>query len=121
MSESWLDCLKEHSIFELTAEEKKYADSLKQKQTSTSDINFSQHTSVIAFKDNILYFAVRDRIRVLSLVELKNAWREAVSKALHEKSTFDKSWIHSIPYKVSHTCPYYSCLYNDNNQENQSL
>ncbi|KAI8883273.1 hypothetical protein K501DRAFT_219550 [Backusella circina FSU 941] len=103
MSESWLDCLKEHAIFELTAEEKEYADSLKKKQTPTSNINYSQHTSVIAFKDNTLYFAVRDRIRVLSLVEFKNAWREAVSKALYDKSAMSKSWIHSIPYKILET------------------
>jgi len=94
---SWLDALKQHSIFALS--EKEHED-WRYWQTSSNDVDdFSNKLpATMAIRDGDLFVAVGSTIRALNLNQFKNLW----VKSVQEGGRF-ADWIHQFPYKVLNT------------------
>lgn len=93
---SWLDALKQHSIFSLS--EKEHED-WRYWETSSNNLDeFSNKLpATMAIRDGDLFVAVGSTIRALNLNQFKNLW----VKSVQEGGRF-ADWIHQFPYKV---CP----------------
>jgi nucleoporin NUP82 len=105
LDDSWLDSLINHSIFELTEEQKRNIESIKanqtrQQRTNIGDFVLQHHNRVIALRDNDLFVTVGTQIRVLNLTEFKDSWIEASQQANEQGDSISENWIHSVPYKV---------------------
>ncbi|KAI9338861.1 hypothetical protein BD770DRAFT_331269 [Pilaira anomala] len=57
----------------------------------------------MAIRENDLFVAVGDQIRVLNLTEMKDTWMNASRDATERYVELTDSWIHSVPYKVLDT------------------
>jgi hypothetical protein len=88
---SWLDALKQHSIFSLS--EKEHEDWRYWENSGDDFSNKLPATMVI--RDGDLFVAVGSTIRALNLNQFKNLW----VKSIQEGGRF-ADWIHQFPYKV---------------------
>lgn len=99
-SDSWLDCLVKHPIFEISELDKQRVESSKTKQNVISnnitDFVLQRHICVLTMRDNDLFVAVGSTIRVLNLTEFKDAWTTASKNNIQ----LSNNWVSSIPYKV---------------------
>lgn len=103
IQDSWLDSLVKHPIFELNQQEKACTTYLKEGQTRQNpevDFLLQHHNRVMAIRENDLFVAVGDQIRVLNLTEMKDTWMNASRDATERQIELTDSWIHSVPYKV---------------------
>ncbi|KAI8980930.1 hypothetical protein BDB01DRAFT_724658 [Pilobolus umbonatus] len=105
--DSWLYCLAQHPIFELTDTEKEYASYIKTKQTTDKkDITsflLQHHNRVIAVRDNDLFVAIRQQIRVLNMTAFKDSWLKVSKEATQYQTTLSSDWIHTVSYRVLDT------------------
>ncbi|KAG0769289.1 hypothetical protein G6F33_003810 [Rhizopus arrhizus] len=102
-SDSWLDCLVKHPIFEISELDKQRVESSKTKQNVISnnitDFVLQRHICVLTMRDNDLFVAVGSTIRVLNLTEFKDAWTTASKNNIQ----LSNNWVSSIPYKILDT------------------
>src|ERR1700709_952047 len=93
---SWLDALKQHSIFALSDKERE-----EWQQWENASVGMGEFNNVLpatmAIRDGDLFVAVGSTIRALNLNQFKNLW----VKSVQEGGRF-ADWIHQFPYKVSH-------------------
>jgi hypothetical protein len=88
---SWLDALKQHSIFSLSEHE---YDNWRYWENSDDDF-LNKLPATMAIRDGDLFVAVGSTIRALNLNQFKNLW----VKSIQEGGRF-ADWIHQFPYKV---------------------
>jgi hypothetical protein len=91
---TWLDALKQHSIFSLSDSE---LDEWRHWQNSSLEHveTTNKLPAAMAIRDGDLFVAVGSTIRALNLNQFKNLW----VKTIQEGSRF-ADWIHQFPYKV---------------------
>ncbi|KAM3586599.1 hypothetical protein VKS41_001666 [Umbelopsis sp. WA50703] len=94
---TWLDALKQHSIFSLSDSE---LDEWRHWQNSSLEHveTTNKLPAAMAIRDGDLFVAVGSTIRALNLNQFKNLW----VKTIQEGSRF-ADWIHQFPYKVLDT------------------
>ncbi|CAO3657884.1 unnamed protein product [Umbelopsis ramanniana] len=92
---SWLDALKQHSIFSLSEKEH---DNWRYWESSGDDDFSNKLPATMVIRDGDLFVAVGSTIRALNLNQFKNLW----VKSIQEGGRF-ADWIHQFPYKVLQT------------------
>ncbi|CEI94981.1 hypothetical protein RMCBS344292_09182 [Rhizopus microsporus] len=107
LSDNWLDHLVKHPIFQLEEKDTQRVEYNKMKHNTTNnDVTgfiLQHHTRVMTMRDNDLFVAVGSHIRVLNLVEFKDAWIAATKKAIESNAELSSNWFSSVPFKLLDT------------------